>query len=894
MNYSRFTLALFILGLSSTLAAGCGLELDYGPPRDAMSDAFGDASLHGNDVGVVVDASASDAGLDAFVSLIDANTVDASTVDAPDIGPVECVVDSDCDVLHGAPPCGAWQCSAFTCGVVCASCTDADLDGYGVGIGCAGADCDDSNDMILDASTRSCGAGSSVGACHDGTETCTAGTWGACLGAQGPTPESCNDADDDCDGVVDDGFGMVSCGIGACTSTVSVCSSGAITACTPTAPIAVTDNCGSGDEDCDGRIDEDCGNCVWVATFGNDLSANPRLATSPMATVQAAINVAAMDPTFSLRVCLLSNGCGASTANAIFNGPVHMANGVHVQGNYAPGGAMLCGSGLHTELRPPAATGVLFDGSIMRHTEIADVMITPAPTSTSAGITVNGAHSAVISGVFVLPTGGVINGYGIDVHGGGDAIVQRSIVFAGRGSSEAIGIRVVDARATIVANCTAPLDAAGRCTGGCSGSGGAGIRGRVDVMPSRATTSYAILLRNAPGSIVESSTTCGAVAADGAGVRIDGPATGVIVRGNFIAGFGPQNASYGIDLAGCAGASPLITDNAEINAEAPLAAPAVAIHSAGDCHPIIQNNLRIVSGLEGSMTAIGIQCGADRSGFSSRCVIEGNPVVHAAVSGFPVTATGVSCEADACARIERNDISGTQGATLVGLRLATGTALVARNRISGGCGSVSAIGIVAVNSRARLENNVVLGAGPCLAGSNPSALRFIGLSASATDATYALDAHGNDFDPGSLLLASATCVSRGVELTGHPGVDVGALRGNIMLAGACSLAYPIYEVDADSDPIALEYNDLVAASGGAAYRDEGMNDIATAAGVDALGDTVLVGDVSVPPGFMAYPGNLHLMPGSMCIDLDMSSGAPTDDFDGRARSGLPDLGAFEH
>jgi hypothetical protein len=294
------------------------------------------------------------------------------------------------------------------------------------------------------------------------------------------------------------------------------------------------------------------------------------------------------------------------------------------------------------------------------------------------------------------------------------------------------------------------------------------------------------------------------------------------------------------------------------------------------------------------MNAIGIECGADGSGVSSRCVIERNPLVHASIAGFPTTATGVRCEQDGCARIVQNEISGTQGATIVGLYLETAMAYVARNRISGGCGTVSATGIVAANSRARLENNLVFGGGPCSASMLPAGPRFVGLAASATDATYAIDVHGNDFDPVQAIAPGVACASRGIELTGHPGVDVALLAGNIVLAGRCSAAYPIFEVDANSDPIALTYNDLVAASGGAVYRDEGTTDVASAALVDALGDTVLVGDLDGAPSFALYPADLHLGGGSICIDADLAPAAPVVDFDGRARTAPADIGAYEH
>lgn len=45
-----------------------------------------------------------------------------------------------------------------------------------------------------------------VGACSDGTQTCTAGVWGACEGGIAPHDETCDGLDNDCDGTADDGL----------------------------------------------------------------------------------------------------------------------------------------------------------------------------------------------------------------------------------------------------------------------------------------------------------------------------------------------------------------------------------------------------------------------------------------------------------------------------------------------------------------------------------------------------------------------------------------------------------------------------------------------------------------------------------------------------------------
>ena len=55
--------------------------------------------------------------------------------------------------------------------------------------------------QIDEGLSRSCG--SDIGECKKGTETCSAGTWGTCIGATGPTTEICDGLDNDCDGIAD-------------------------------------------------------------------------------------------------------------------------------------------------------------------------------------------------------------------------------------------------------------------------------------------------------------------------------------------------------------------------------------------------------------------------------------------------------------------------------------------------------------------------------------------------------------------------------------------------------------------------------------------------------------------------------------------------------------------
>ncbi|MCC6998241.1 MAG: hypothetical protein IT370_26735 [Deltaproteobacteria bacterium] len=112
---------------------------------------------------------------------------------------------------------------------------------------------DDCDGMIDDGLTRNCG--SSVGACSPGTETCSAGVWGACEGATEPSTERCNGDDDDCDGTIDDGTALP-CGsdVGECSTGTSQCVNGAYATCSGGVGPR-TETCNNLDDDCDGMID---------------------------------------------------------------------------------------------------------------------------------------------------------------------------------------------------------------------------------------------------------------------------------------------------------------------------------------------------------------------------------------------------------------------------------------------------------------------------------------------------------------------------------------------------------------------------------------------------------------------------------------------------------------
>jgi hypothetical protein len=110
-------------------------------------------------------------------------------------------------------------------------------------------------------STRVCGT--KIGACEYGTETCTDGTWGMCMGGVTEVDERCNAVDDDCDGDTDEDFdvgGSCTAPIGGCQGTgVIACAADEIsTECTNVVATGSGETCNDADDDCDTMIDEGC------------------------------------------------------------------------------------------------------------------------------------------------------------------------------------------------------------------------------------------------------------------------------------------------------------------------------------------------------------------------------------------------------------------------------------------------------------------------------------------------------------------------------------------------------------------------------------------------------------------------------------------------------------
>jgi hypothetical protein len=178
-------------------------------------------------------------------------------------------MDNDCDgpIDEGlSRPCGTdvGECTAGT--EVCVAGVWQGCDATGpFAEQCNGLD--DDCDGVCDGFARPCTAlpppgNPNVGPCHDGTEVCPAlcstsgNTFEPCLGEVVPTSEVCNCIDDDCDGTADDGTGgadcSTTCGLGTTTCNPMTC---ALQCQSTTQPD--DDTCNNIDDDCDMLIDED-------------------------------------------------------------------------------------------------------------------------------------------------------------------------------------------------------------------------------------------------------------------------------------------------------------------------------------------------------------------------------------------------------------------------------------------------------------------------------------------------------------------------------------------------------------------------------------------------------------------------------------------------------------
>jgi hypothetical protein len=394
--------------------------------------------------------------------------------------------------------------------------------------------------------------------------------------------------------------------------------------------------------------------------------------------------------------------------------------------------------------------------------------------------------------------------------------------------------------------------------------------------------------------VIERNTICtgSPSTSDANGIRLDGNAGATIIRANAISATGGGQNSIGIRLGPCGGASPWIVGNARIGAVA-TAAPtnSVGVRAEGDCHPRIDENLRIVGSEEGSLgEATGIACDS-AGGVASRCTISGNAQILGSGAGSPGNVVAIRCGDGACAAIRDNaQISGRGGQVTFGVVLGATDTEVDANVIQAGCALVNGVGLLANDAYARIQNNRIEGvttSGACSATVSDAVRLQLGTGLNE------VDLHSNDLVG---QLGGGACTSRGLAfaLLGDPPAGPrGMIRNNIVSAGACDVNIAVDETNAGSDPRLLQNNDLwspVAPT--ALYRDEAASNLATIAAVNALADTTASGNISANP---LYDGSNKLQAASPCREAGLLTGAPPFDFEGDARPQGPlcDIGRDE-
>jgi len=748
-----------------------------------------------------------------------------------------------------------------------------------------------------------------VGQCRAGMSHCIRGVQTGCTGQIQPIPEACNGLDDDCNGLVDEAMPDMTCGLGACRVSVPYCVGNQPQQCQPgTGSVEI---CNGVDDDCNGLVDETCA-CIHVRPAGDGGDdTHTGGALDPMATINAAIARAAQAGQPKI-VCVAStSGCVGGNWT-YFDEDVVMMNGVSVYGGYDPAnaGGWTRRAACRTEIRGQTGPAVYFGHGVQSRTILDGFVasvVTPAGTVQSAVVAIEGSPGAVVSNCSIF---GGLQGdqtFGILVTDDANGTpsmpeILNSSVEGGDGDSLSVGVYSINSSPFIQGSCDAvSIDVQARCTAGCWN--GKHIRGHRT--NGDAAYSFGVWLENSPGARVDQSAVCSVGEDVAAGIHITGNAAGTqITRSNMTAG-GAFFSNDGIFLEDCGGASPWIANNDSIwsDGDGNGNSVAVGVRSLGNCHPLIEGNRLITGGGEGSSNDCrGVLCGiGPNSGQSSRCAIVGNETINGSNWGLPPSSYGVLCEDGACSMISQNLlINGRGGADCVGvyLRGASG-AVVDRNIIQGGCGPTWITGVIADDSTARIQNNVI-GTALCTdsvaAGSD-----FVGLWVANGGGANEPDVHSNAIFGGGG--PSMSCLSSGIVMdlsvfTGLPTGPLGIFRNNLIHPGVCNQSHGVWERSVNADPRIFENNALVGNTNpGALYLDENGTILSTQAQINGLLDMTVSGNLDQGCGFSWVPGSPVTLPsGSPCRNAGTPTGAPGWDYFGavRPQESAPEIGPDEY
>ncbi|MCU0673195.1 MAG: putative metal-binding motif-containing protein [Myxococcota bacterium] len=837
------------------LVVGCGLSLDLSAPDPRRGD--GAVEIDGG----TLDGGERDGSFDASRDGSLDGDVDAWM--PPDAG--SCVEVSECEMRErsGAPTtCEAWACIAGRC-------VENDYDGDGYGPGCEDdRDCDDFDPTITLDGVVSCPDDRSrPGICGASAyRTCTAGVLSmTCDGFLDPlAAEVCNGEDDDCDGTVDEALPSTTFGEGRCAETLS-CVGGALVTTSPAVPAG--DGCeGPGfevDEDCDGRVDEDCvpDDCVFVRTSGSEGEGTPTL---PFGRLSDGIRVALERGTG--RVCLLASGAPASCSVLSYTMPTQIIAGdlTIVGGLVASEAGVVseCSQGAEaTGLSPMNGAGIAIPSGLTLTLRDLVVRHPVASSGTVQALEVRTEGTLVMHNVRVRGSdaAGVASlRRGVLVRSGGTFVAHASRIESGPAAT-AYAIDATDATVALLEGCGAR-----GCVPSCT-----------DLNHGLATNRPGAALRHSGGELLIDRV---AVCVDRArtGLEVSGAARATVAR-SYVE-MGPELAG---DVRGVNGASCTSLWVHDTRVAMTVGASVDPIDSvvgidATSCPALISDDevvgVRTILGSEVGM-AYGLRCN------STACTVTGNVATGASSGEGVLEAFGLAC-VNGCSYVAQNTFLGagvfTQEAT--GMLLESTRATVTRNRAVGGCGEL-VVGTQALGGGLRLTNNEMSGVRCDAPPSFAAGLAVEG----RTGASFT--SHGNSYDAGRLGGADVDCSSAGLALRAE--ARFGSFVNDVLVAGECAFARAA--VVESRPPFVFSHAGLV----GSYYEVVDDRVFADAASL-AAAYPLFVGHVfTSTPRFVDRPASLRIQATSPFAGAGTRLGGPRVDFDGSPRPSPPSIGAWE-
>jgi hypothetical protein len=534
--------------------------------------------------------------------------------------------------------------------------------------------------------------------------------------------------------------------------------------------------------------------------------------------------------------------------------------------------------------------------------------MTTAGMVQSAVVIIEGSVGAVVSNcsVFGSPQGDQTIGIQVTDDANGNPAtpeIRNCHVEGGGGMILSVGIYSLNSSPFIQGSCdTNRISALARCTGGCwNGKHIRGHRGS----NANPDLSFGIWLDHSPGARVDQSAVCSRGADQAAAIYISGDAAGAQVTRSNMTAWGAYFSNDGILLEDCGGASPWIANNDSISSEGDSAGHSVAVgvRSLGNCHPLIEGNREITGGGEGNANDCrGVVCGiSPNSGQVSRCAIVGNQTINGSNWGVPPSSYAILCEDGACSVISQNQlINGRGGVDSVGVYLqGASIAVVDRNIIQGGCGLTRVTGVIADDSTARIQNNVI-GSALCT-DTTASGVDFVGLLVANGGGANEPDVHSNAIFGGGG--PSQPCLSTGLALdlaigSGTPTGPLGIYRNNLIHPGVCGSSHGVWERSVDADPRIFENNAVVNVMGVAAlYLDENATILSNQSQINGLTDMIVSGNIDQGCGFAYSSGGPVMLPSnSPCRNAGTPVGAPGWDFygDPRPQESAPEIGPDEY